>query len=72
MGYKFWHEGFKQCLVDSELSQYRLAKIIKCRPSAVCQWVSGKRAPNADMLARLCDLFGVDIFQLMIYEEESP
>lgn len=47
------------------LTQYSLAKHIGISPSAVCNWLNGKKEPSIESLWKLSEFFDVSIDYLV-------
>ena len=51
------------------LSQATVAEELGVTPAAVCQWETGKTAPDSRKLPKIADLFGCTIDELL---SEAP
>ena len=45
--------------VNAKLSQKEVAEILKVSNKTVCSWENGKTFPSAEMIDKLCKLYGV-------------
>ena len=59
-----------QNLLDAtDMSNYRLAQLLRCSQSTIGTWLTGKNEPSRAKLYSLADVFGVTVEQL---RGESP
>ncbi|MBQ7196253.1 MAG: helix-turn-helix domain-containing protein [Synergistaceae bacterium] len=68
-------ETLRRLREEKGLSQKQLGEKLFVTHSTVARWESASRLPDATMIVRLANLFGVDInslFQLAAQSEESP
>ena len=54
-------DRIKELLSMYHLTQYSLAKSIEISPSAVCNWLNGKKEPSIESLWKLADYFDVSV-----------
>lgn len=45
--------------VNVKLSQKDVADVLKVSNKTVCSWEKGKTFPSAEMIGKLCELYGV-------------
>jgi transcriptional regulator with XRE-family HTH domain len=57
--------NFKRYRLQSKLSQVELAKLLKVRSSAVCNWENGRNPIDIDTLFKACKIFGISINQMI-------
>ena len=68
-------ETLKKLRAERGLSQRELAKRLYVTRSAVARWENGSRLPDAAMISRIAQCFGVDVRTLLAVvadSEESP
>ena len=58
-------EHLKELLRVYNLTQYGLSKQIGISPSAVCNWLNGKKEPSIESLWKLADFFDVSVDYLI-------
>ncbi|MCM1306382.1 MAG: helix-turn-helix domain-containing protein [Bacteroides sp.] len=58
-------ERLKELLKIYNITQYGLAKQIGISPSAICNWLNGKKEPSIESLWKLSDFFDVSIDYLV-------
>lgn len=56
---------------DSGYSQAQLAREMGVSPVVVSRWATGRHIPDMDSLARLADILGVDLNNLIIRKKHS-
>lgn len=49
----------------SGMSQKQLAERLNVSQSAVTNWIKGKNSPDIELVAQMCEIFQVDITELM-------
>ncbi len=57
----FNKDRLKEARIKKGLSQHELAKLAVISQPAICQFESGKKRPNAEMLEILADILGVSM-----------
>ena len=58
-------EALKKMRMEKGLSQQQFADLIYVDRSTVASWETGRRVPNAVLLARICECLGVDVNIMM-------
>lgn len=58
-------EIFKELRKGKKLKQWEMAGILDTDRSTITKWETGKSKPNADMLIKIADYFGVSTDYLM-------
>lgn len=58
-------QTLKRMRMEKGLSQQQFADLIYVDRSTVASWETGRRVPNAVLLARICECLGVDVNILM-------
>jgi transcriptional regulator with XRE-family HTH domain len=56
-------------LTKKNWEQQDLAKALNCDESLISKWRSGEKHPSWQKLARLCDMTGLDIGDLLKFEK---
>ena len=64
-------ETLKKLRCDSGISQRELARRMYVTRSTVARWENGSRLPDAVMMSRLAQCFGVDVSKLLSSATES-
>lgn len=62
---KIFAERLKDLRIERELSQRELAKLLNVSHSAVAQWESESRSPNAEAVVALAKFFEVSADYLL-------
>lgn len=58
-------ERLKELLRIYNLTQYALGKQVGISPSAICNWLNGKKEPSIESLWKLADYFDVSVDYLI-------
>lgn len=56
---------------EKQLMQEDLSKVLGVTPSAISGWERGRTEPNMGQIAKMCELFGCSINEL-VYGHEAP
>ncbi|CAK2308963.1 helix-turn-helix domain-containing protein [Vibrio crassostreae] len=52
--------------LDKEMKRSEIAKVLKCRESALSKWFSGKNTPSSQHIIPLSRLIGVSADELLL------
>ena len=72
---KFFGETLRKLRMERGLNQPQLAKALYVTRSTVTRWENGTRLPDAAMITRLAEYFGVEVNTLLseiVRNDESP
>ena len=59
-------ETIRQIRIEKGLSQQQLAEFIHVDRTTITNWETGRRLPDADMLANISDILSIDVSYLII------
>ena len=68
---QFCAEALRKLRIEKGLTQRELAAMMYVTRSTVARWESGKRLPDAMMLAQLAEILHVDINRLLAADDQS-
>lgn len=57
-------ENLKYCMDFMGYSNYRMAKILKCAPTTIANWISGERMPHKKSKEAIAYHFGISVEDL--------
>lgn len=52
-------------LQKNKIKNKAFAEMLGVSAASVTNWISGKNSPDIDLIAKMCDIFGVSITQMM-------
>ena len=64
-------ERLKELIKDSQISKYKLAKILKCSKQTVCNWCDGITEPNLNYIRQIAIYFNTNSDYLLGLENED-
>ena len=66
------YEAVNQLLSFNDYSQEQLAKYLGVERSTISKWKHNTRYPNTEQFEKLCDLYGIDPFDLLSGKNVTP
>lgn len=62
-------EILQEIMIDRNLNQTQLAKLVGVKQSQVCEWLKGKSKPSYDMIKQICLALSISADYLLGLED---
>lgn len=59
--------NLKAARINKSMTQQKAAKAIGVAPTTLCNWETGKTFPNAKMIARVAEVYGLSVESIKFF-----